>query len=259
MGWLEDTIAGLESGACDIDVVFPSVSRRVGRGPLGAPADTRFADTTLAAWHVDDAARTLLLLAYEHAHPSGGLAKANQLYFAGDTRERAGALRAMVVLGDSKDGLPAILDAMRVNQGGLYEAAVCDNPYSSKHLPDLEFRKAVLKAIFIGLSVTRIIALTERADAELCASVLDYITEREAASRSVPAELWPILALHPPPGVVAKLIGYLEHPNPDHRIAAASALHKLSQNDSRIGGFLTDRIAREPVANVKRAMTQAVN
>jgi hypothetical protein len=243
MAWLE------EAGAGDLRVAFPAVARHVGRGGLDAPGAELVVGADripVAAWRVDDAARALLLVR------RGSLALAGELYFLGDAREKIGALRALSLLPDGDEGLAAVLDAMRVNQGEIFEAAILDNPYASRHLPQHEWRKAVLKCVFLGHSIRRVARLDARADAELGQSLLDYALEREAATRSVPAEIWPVAALHPPPGLAAKLLGYLEHPADDQRAAAAVALGRLA--DPRVLPFLADRASRETVPAVKEAI-----
>ena len=74
--------------AADLRVVFPAVSRHVGRDGLDAPGATLTAATgdvvSLAAWRLDDAARTILL------RRSGTLEVALELYRTGDAREKCG-------------------------------------------------------------------------------------------------------------------------------------------------------------------------
>ncbi len=263
--WLDATIAEIEVGRGELPVAFPAVSRLIGRGGLDAPGAevvTAGGDTiALAAWRLDDAARVRLLLAAARHAPGQALATAGQLYEHGDARERAGVLRALSLLPGADDdatALPVILDAMRVTQGEIFEAAICDSPYASRHLPQHEWRKAVLKALFIGMSIRRIAHVEARTDAELAQSLLDFAAEREAASRSVPHELWPLAARFPPPGLAAKLLGYLEHPAPEHRAAAAEALAALVPADPRLRPFLVDRGARERDDTVKDALRRAI-
>lgn len=265
VAWLEQAIADTAAGRADLRVVFPAVARQLGRGGLdepGATLTTRDGDVvSLAAWRIDDAGRARLLLAAARANPGDVLALARDLYLGGDARERTGALRALPLLPGMRENdaaLPALLDAMRVTQGEIFEAAILDNPYAARHLPQHEWRKAVLKAIFNGHSILRIARLDERADAELAASLVDFAMEREAASRSVPPELWPVAALFPPPGLAAKLLGYLEHPNPDHRAAAAAGLGLLARDQPRLRPFLADRASREEAADVQAALRVAL-
>ena len=256
--WLEDQLARLAAGGGELAIAFASAGRQVGRGGLDvpgaeliSPADERI---PLAAWRVDDAARVRLLLAAARHAPATALDRARESYFGGDARERVGALRALSLLPGAADdpvALPAVLDALRNNQGEIFEAAILDNPYASRHLPQHEWHKATLKALFNGWPIRRIARLDQRADATLAQSVVDLAIEREAAGRVVSPDTWPIAARFPPPGLAAKLVGYLEHWNRDHRLAAAEALQVLAPHDARVVPFVVDRAAREPDAAVR--------
>src|SRR5262245_13287564 len=218
VAWLEAAIAAVADGAQDLRVVFPAVARGVGRDGLEPGAV--LGGVPLGAWRIDDAARVALLRAAVRRDAEGALGLALELYRTGDARDRTGALRALSLLPEAHadpGALPAILDAMRTSQGEIFEAAILDNPYASWHLPQHEWRKAVLKTVFVGMAIARIARIDERADAELAQSLLDFATEREAATRAVPPDIWRIAALHPPPGLAAKLLGYLEHPAPEQR------------------------------------------
>ena len=47
----------------------------------------------------------------------------------------------------------------------------------------------VLKAVFVGLPLERIVGLEQRLTAELSRMALDYASERRAAGRPVPGDL----------------------------------------------------------------------
>lgn len=255
--WLETLIAAAEQGdRAAVVNAFPGVSRRVGREPLESRSALVLADVDsevpLRAWRADDAARAALLCAF--AGDSEGLAR--ELYFSGDLRERAGALRALAVVGRGTAAHDAILDAARVSAVELFEAAIADNPYTSRVLPIDEFRKVVLKGAFMGIAIDRVAAIEARADVELSRMLLSYVTEREVAGRSVPPDVWPVVALHSTPGLCAKLSGYLEHPAEAHRAGAAVALGRIG--DPRARPFIEDRLARETDPAVRRALLRSL-
>jgi hypothetical protein len=263
--WLEQQIAALAAGLGDLPVAFASTSRHVGRGGLDIPgaelATAGGERIPLAAWRVDDAARVRLLLAVARFAPTTALDRARHLYFDGDARERVGALRALSLLPGAEDddvAVPAILDALRTNQGEIFEAAILDNPYASRHLPQLEWRKAALKALFLGWSIRRVARLEQRADAELAQSLVDLAAEREAASRVVSPDTWPLAAKFPPPGLTNKVLGYLEHSSRDHRLAAAQALSVLAIAEPRVLPFIQDRASREPDDAVRAVLLRNV-
>lgn len=263
--WLDEQIAALAAGEGDAAVAFASVGRHVGRGGLDVPGAALTTATgeriPLAAWRIDDAARVRLLLAIARHAPAAALDRARHLYFDGDARERAGALRALSFLPNADTdavALPAVLDALRTNQGEIFEAAVLDNAYASRHLPQHEWRTAALKALFLGWSIRRVLRLDERADAELAQSLVDLAAEREAANRIVSPDTWVLAAKFPPPGLTNKLLGYLEHSNRDHRLGAAEALGMLAAREPRVVPFLQDRATREPDPAVREILSRTL-
>jgi len=257
LAWIDTLLAAARRGErAAIAGAFPAVSRRVGKEPLGSRGALVLRDldleVPLRAWRLDDAARVMLLCAFA----GDAEALARDLYFDGDLRERVGAIRALAVAGRGVAALDAVLDACRVTAAELFEATLAENPYTSRVLPDEEFRKAVLKCAFVGVSIQRVAGLETRADAELSRMLLSYVSEREVAGRSVPPDIWPIVALHPTPGLVGKLCGYVEHPAETHRASAALALGRIG--DGRARPFIEDRLARETDNTVRRALERAL-
>lgn len=255
------------AGAADPDALLklmPEVGRVFGRKPLVAAFHERdtaaidgvYGPMRIGEWRLDEAVRTLLVAdaADATATPFDTLWK---LYDGGDTETRAATLHALnfVRPGDPEAGLRLVHDGGRTYLDELIKAAWCDNPFSSAHLSDVDFRKAVLKAFFVGAPVDRFLGLEQRADAELAQSLSDYIDERLAAGRPVPPLLWSVAAMHPRPGLVARLVGNLEHPKSEERLAAARAL--AHARDARSLSFVTERLAREPDADVRAALEAA--
>ena len=56
-------------------------------------------------------------------------------------------------------------------------------------MPDLAFNQMIMKAIFNGLPLRRVLALPGRNQAELRRMVGAYASERRAAGRSIPADV----------------------------------------------------------------------
>lgn len=240
------------------------VGRVIGRKPLIAGFAERDRATLpgvcgplrVGAWRTDEAARTWLLatVADRSDTPHDALFG---LYDLGDTDTRVAALHALnfVAEADPERGLELVLDAGRTYLDPLLTAAWCDNPFSAKHMSDEAYRAAVLKALFCNVPVDGFLDLEQRADPELASSLYDYADEREAAGRAVPAAVWTVAALHPRPGLVARLIGRLEHPLPDERRTAARAL--ANARDPRAASFIAGRIEREQDPAVKAALRAA--
>jgi hypothetical protein len=171
----------------EISVLFPAVGRMCGREVL--PDGTR----------VDDEVRALLLTWVPLA--GADLAELlTQLYRHGDGDEKRAVIRALDSLDDADHELgdrvlPLIADALRTNDTRLIGAALGE--YAARRLDDVGYRQGVLKFVFCEIPLAKIAGLDRRADEELARMLADFARERIAAGRSVPADVWPIIARFP--------------------------------------------------------------
>jgi hypothetical protein len=170
--------------------------RAVGRTPLHPATDP----AGVLHGTRDDAARAQLVVALAAALPADGEALATlltQTYQRGDTPERRGVLRGLdaltLALGDALPpvvvaaGTALAADALRANDQSLVAAAV--GPFAAAHLDDHAWRHAVLKLVFMGVSLDAVAGLDERADDELARMARDFAAERRAAGRTVPDDV----------------------------------------------------------------------
>ncbi|MBD0305938.1 MAG: EboA domain-containing protein [Nitrospiraceae bacterium] len=110
-------------------------------------------------------------------------------YEQGDVRERRAVLRALPFLPEGGRFIPMAVDACRSHIQPVFEAVACENPYPAGHFPEPSFNQMVLKALFTGVALNRVIGLDARITPELTRMAKDYASERRAAGRSVPADL----------------------------------------------------------------------
>ncbi|MER5179158.1 EboA domain-containing protein [Streptomyces sp. NPDC002896] len=137
-----------------------------------------------------DAVRLLLLGA-----AGAGPATLSRIYAQGSAAERRAVLHALPHLVTGPQALALVEDALRTNDTRLVAAAV--GPYAAEHLDAHNWRHAVLKCLFTGVSVDAVAGLAERAraDGELARMLVDYANERTAAGRPVPEDLHRVLSL----------------------------------------------------------------
>ena len=129
---------------------------------------------------------------------------ATTLYRRGDSAEKRAVLSALAVLdretprrpavGDAL--LPVVRDALRTNDTRLVAAAL--GPYAATHLDEAAWRQGVVKAIFMSIPLDGVADLGRRTDDELRRMVGDFVAERRAAGRDVPADALRILATDQP-------------------------------------------------------------
>jgi hypothetical protein len=186
--------AGFEGSLPD---AYARAPMRAGRGPLHLSADqlaelrAAFPAVGFERWTREDAARALLLIAHRNTGVTGQafVTAALECFEQGDAREQQSWLRAIALWPEAAAFLPHAIDACRTNIVPVFEALACENPYPADHFPDRNFNQVVLKAMFNGIALSRIVGLQRRLNAELTRMARDYAAERTAAGRTVPADI----------------------------------------------------------------------
>ncbi|MFF5476593.1 EboA domain-containing protein [Streptomyces sp. NPDC012935] len=176
--WLDDSVAEVAAEPTAVRRLFPAARRRCGHGRL------------TGYWTVDEAARAVLLTAL----PQRGQALADEvtrLHRHGDPAEQRAILRTLPLLDLGDLALPIVRETLRGNDTTLIEAAV--GPYAAAHLPDAEYRQAVLKCVFCEIPLARVAGLGARADRELARMLADFAHERIVAGRDVPQDILPVV------------------------------------------------------------------
>lgn len=229
-----EPIPGERFAAC-----FTAASRKLGKQALLLTPEEkeRLASIqnapVLDHWGVDEAARAVLLLSLSRLEQDGYVETALHCYEQGDSREQQSWLRALGVMPHGERFVATATDACRTNIIPLFEAIACENPFPALYFPELNFNQMVLKSLFNGIAISRIVGLESRFNPELSRMANDYVSEREAARREVPADIW--LALAPRIGTdhLGRVYGYLNHDDPRHRYWAAVGLGWAGDAESR--------------------------
>jgi hypothetical protein len=182
--------------------VYTSASRKTAGRDLSLTAVEHAAIDALSPglscdrWTLEDLVRATILLGAARVVDDAPtwVATASACYENGDAREQQSWLRAISLLPLAERFAAYGVDACRSHIQPTFEAIACDNPFPSVHFPDLNFNQLVLKALFIGVPLARVVGLRRRLNPDLSRMARDYASERRAAGRTVPADL--SLALH---------------------------------------------------------------
>ena len=247
-----NTLLGYHAGA----------SRRMGKQVLKLTPgeETRLAEmapaVSFAEWGGDEFARAVLLLSLDPLDTETRRELIYQCYEKGDSREQESWLRILPLLSDGEFFLDTAIDACRTNIVPLFEAIACENPYPLRFFPEPNFNQVVLKALFMGLAIHRIVGLESRFNPELSRMCADYVSEREAAGRSVPVDIWLALAPRVENGHLPRIAAYLHHEDTGHRYWAARGLGFSQAAESR--SLLTDRAGKEQDPKVNGAIQDAL-
>ncbi len=200
--WLKDSCRLFQDGMDLVEcyVRFAEVSGRLGtarlRCLLRSEADLRASGLSpeTAEWSLDECGR-VVLLAQAAAHLSEDkLADlVESCYFQGETRERQGIVRSLWYLPRTDRLLQIGLDAGRTHVQPLFDALACENAFPAEAFPDTSFNHLVLKALFTEVRLARLVGLPTRMTSELRRMVSDFVDERRAAGRPIPADVALIL------------------------------------------------------------------
>ncbi|GIF49872.1 hypothetical protein DFJ67_0096 [Asanoa ferruginea] len=170
IGWVDDAVRQVWADPGAIARLFPRAARACGRAPL------------TDGWTADEAARALLLAAL----PQDRLAEElERVYRYGDASEKRAVLKALPLLPIGNAAVPLLRDALRTNDTRLVGAAL--GPYAA-HLDAATWRQGVLKCVFMGLPLSGVDSLDERADEELRVMLAGLAEERAAAGRPMAAD-----------------------------------------------------------------------
>jgi len=192
--WLENAAAADSPNA--VYAAYTAAPQHTGRAPLALTGDERARLSALAPklscdrWTIDDVARLALLVAAADRPDEDRFVEiATECFDRGDAREQQSWLRTISLLPGAARFRPLAIDACRTNILPLFESIACENPYPAAEFPERNFNQMVLKALFNGVPLARIVGLRERSNKDLARMAADYAAERRAAGRSVPADI----------------------------------------------------------------------
>jgi hypothetical protein len=138
----------------------------------------------------DRVGRIWLILQLPAENKTSYLQTINQLFLSAEMNELVALYSALPVFAYPQDWESRCAEGIRTNIASVLEAIVYENPYPAEYLSEAEWNQMILKAIFTGKEINRIIGLEERANPALSHMLIDYAHERQSAGRTVDPQLW---------------------------------------------------------------------
>jgi hypothetical protein len=84
---------------------------------------------------------------------------------------------------------PRAREAIRSSVQPVFEAIACDNPYPADYFEDPAYNQMIVKCVFTGVPIEKIVGLDQRRNAALLSMLRDLVSERHAAARAVPVSV----------------------------------------------------------------------
>lgn len=195
--WWDEAVVSTQSSPIrsHLTTAYTKAARMLGRAPLQLDRDdvralSEAGFPPFQGHALSELARTVLLLRATERLASGTHAEfVDELYVRGDNAEREALLRALSLLPEPGRFLSTAVEACRTNVLPVFEAIACENPYPTRYFPEANFNQMVMKAIFIGIALQRIVGLPARITPALMSMAKDYVQERSAAGRHVPEDI----------------------------------------------------------------------
>jgi len=198
IAWLEQKQAQIASGAAEriFFTAFSAVPRYLGKENLQLTSqDLEAAQEVLPGWFpgnwsVDQAGRTLLLLALPHGDAQEYVRSLDKVFTTADMRELVVLYQSLPLLPHPELHRQRAAEGIRSNMSNVFQSIALRNPYPADYLDDTAWNQMVLKTVFVGSPLHLIWGLDRRANPELARMLTNYAHERWAAKRSVTPELW---------------------------------------------------------------------
>ncbi|MDF2387878.1 EboA family metabolite traffic protein [Nostoc ellipsosporum NOK] len=231
IAWLEQKQAQIASGAAErvFFTAFSAVPRYLGKENLQLTSeDLEAAQAVLPGWFpghwsVDQAGRTLLLLALPSDDTQQYVRSLDQVFTTADMGELVVLYQSLPLLPHPELHRQRAAEGIRSNMSNVFSAIALRNPYPAKYLDDIAWNQMVLKALFVGSPLHLIWGLDSRANPELAKMLADYAHERWAAKRPVSPELWRPVGRFADTAIIADLEKVLADGDTASQAAAALA------------------------------------
>jgi len=224
--WLQKQTANLESEK-DFYLAFSMAPRFTGKQPITLTEEEIQAAQSLrkgfnpAAWTLDQASRTLLLLKIPHHSPEEYTRILNKIFSTADLSELAALYAALPVLPYPETHVKRAAEGVRTTMTQVFDAIALRNPYPHDYLPEEAWNQLVLKSVFNVRPLYQIYGLDDRRNENLAHMLVDYAHERWAAGRTLTPELWRLVGPFLKPENISDLNKLLDTPDTLQQQAAA--------------------------------------
>lgn len=233
--WLTQTLNQVASAqqVKTLVTAFSKASRQVGKADLQIDrpgSDGRH----FRHWSTDQAARTLLLLAFSSEDAFRQQQAVQMLFDNADVSEQVALYQSLPLLPHPESYRAQAIEGVRSAMTAVFNAIALRNPYPADHFDEAAWNQMVLKALFENSELSLIEGLDWRANPKLARMLCAYAHERWAANRPVHPQLWRPVGPFAEGDILADLEHALSQPNTVQQTAAALACAQTPSGLNRL-------------------------
>src|SRR5690606_20357810 len=145
----------------------------------------------------DQFTRTVILLSLDNGNQTEFHEAIELLFDTADNREAQAISASIPFFNYAYSWKHRATEAVRSNVGLIFDAMAFNNPYPAMYFDDTAWNQLVLKTIFNNKPIWNILGLEQRRNQGLAATISDFAHERWAAGRTLPPEVWFLVAPFP--------------------------------------------------------------
>lgn len=145
----------------------------------------------MSGWLYPQFARLYILIMVERELEHKEFSDAvNQLFDTAEVNELILLVQSLQFIPSSQRFVARAREAARTNIASVFSALAHRSDYAFHYFDDEGWNQLILKAAFLAEPIWSIYGLRERNNPKLVVMLLNYVDERQAASRIVPWDLW---------------------------------------------------------------------
>ena len=196
--WLQEKLNSINTdfSTRHFFIAFSAAFRFFGKEEISfSSAELQTANSLCHGWNpagirTYEMARLIIFLHLPTTDKASYFETVNKLFSAADMGELVSLYKSLIVYPYAEDYKTRTAEGIRTNIKNVFEAIALNNLYPAKYLAEKQWNQLVLKSVFNGSPLYKIIGLEQRANATLSQQLSDYAHERWAAGRTVNPELW---------------------------------------------------------------------
>jgi hypothetical protein len=224
LNWVDEKARDYSS----IQISFVGVPRFVGKQKLNAELLST-SESAFQNWTIDRLVRLYLLLVLENNIASEVFSKQMEILFeTAEINESVAIFSTLPYFQKPQLFILKATDAVRSNIGDVFDSIAFENAFPSEYFTELAWNQLVLKCIFNDKPIHRIIGLEKRTNQNLANTLSDFAHERWAAGRSVPAQVWRLVANYANDQILQDLESLFKSHKENNIIAAVLVCQQLN-------------------------------